>query len=814
MSNSKIIAIGDAGIDRFLYVKEYSQGILSDARSAWKKSTFFKLISSPSGAEALAWYLKHLYDDYQSQYECRETLLDVNTGKLNQNTSRYNRPESLYIVTPEPKRTEQDVNKKEYRIHEAFIFGERYCAHCEAKQCIKEDPTIAKYPTVIMDYNQGWLRYMKLPRVQMSEDFFTELTSKGVPDYVSEEIKKLQPIEKVFVKELIDEVLLEIIPQIKKEVRQKLKSTIDALKQNNFETIAEAINEDMIKKQIDTYKSLILQCGKEIEPLYRSQLTSFVKKRSYIIRTNNLLDDVWKQVRENNEDLRGKGIWFSSYQDMDKSLHKTGTWEDISNLIIDHLKSDSTLWNNSKECWYHFIIVLIAKDGAIVLGPEIDKNGKLLIYRGCQPGSFSRKGFRRVVGGNTVFVSSLVESILGNYDTIQDTIQKKIDNSVRKGLVRIRKIVERGYEDLLESKDDTVMTNLPIIDDKDLEGGLNKIRVYEEPPMGNWKTFCSIVKGNENEFLGNIVLKFGDLSTASVKYARRLLSLTSTLEAYITKNIENARTFSFAIFGKPGSGKTYVAKNIKEAITGKTIQDIHVIECNMSECDEISFNNKRREIQDTILKGKIPFVIWDEFDTFYGGNKAGWLSKFISPMEEVGKRIYVFVGGIFEDQSKFIDWTKTDKGIELKGPDFHRRLAGHLLIPPSDIYRNEEKKGVDYSEDEILIDRAITIRKLLENKTQVKKIENRVFAYLLFIPLRHGIGSLDKLIENSELSNTDIFKLHHLPHRYVRHMHVKDDDKYKPENLNLDEFTFKDDLSLKVDYIKGYGKEKIIQFEW
>ena len=39
-------------------------------------------------------------------------------------------------------------------------------------------------------------------------------------------------------------------------------------------------------------------------------------------------------------------------------------------------------------------------------------------------------------------------------------------------------------------------------------------------------------------------------------------------------------------------------------------------------------------IQTIGLQGKIPFVLWDEFDTSYQGAQGGWLPYFLMPMQD------------------------------------------------------------------------------------------------------------------------------------------------------------------------------------
>lgn len=69
--------------------------------------------------------------------------------------------------------------------------------------------------------------------------------------------------------------------------------------------------------------------------------------------------------------------------------------------------------------------------------------------------------------------------------------------------------------------------------------------------------------------------------------------------------------------------------------------------------------------------------------------------------------------------------------------------------------------------------RAITIRTLLSKQPKVKSIAQDLLAYLLHVPLQHGVRSLTRIITASELRKAEIYKTIHLPSREVLQLHVK-----------------------------------------
>ena len=503
-------------------------------------------------------------------------------------------------------------------------------------------------------------------------------------------------------------------------------------------------------------------------------LASFLKERPYIVRTNDPRKPAWVEVRK-----RGvhSGFWFSPIQDMsDGGLWFAGNWEDMRNRLVRYLQADKTLWSNRR--WLHHIVIQISYDGVLVLGPGTDAQGKLLIFAGDQPGAFSRKGYGAVVAGGTVFVASLAKALLTKTPAKPATVLR----CVREGLGHTRLIVQEGYVGPHVGATDwrlTKTTNLPVSSLKHPKTA--EIVTYPvKPPKADWQAACDIVCGDANT-LRRRAFNFGDLIIVSPDYARTLLRLSSQLETHVKIG---GGILSVSIFGGPGSGKSFVAEQLAHVVDpmGKIFQEIQF---NISQLgDPVRLLGALQQIQTISLQGKIPFVLWDEFDTSLQGEMAGWLPYFLMPMQDakfldgmlerdLGKCIFVFIGGMFNDEKDFKKWAlDTDEGRKAKGPDFHSRLGSYLTVPSVDL--TLLPKLAFTKSDPAMLNRAIIIRNCLKKQERVKTIAQDVLAYLLLIPLVHGARSLQRIITASDLKRTSTFQAFHIAPLAVLELHVKE----------------------------------------
>jgi hypothetical protein len=116
-----------------------------------------------------------------------------------------------------------------------------------------------------------------------------------------------------------------------------------------------------------------------------------------------------------------------------------------------------------------------------------------------------------------------------------------------------------------------------------------------------------------------ISMKFGNFAMANPGDAAPILDLAQRIRQHVLNNRYNApekgSVFNFALFGSPGSGKSFLAREIARLIDSKrSIFDVE--EINLSQFTEPAQLTRALEmVASKSVGGKVPLVLWDEFDS-------------------------------------------------------------------------------------------------------------------------------------------------------------------------------------------------------
>lgn len=303
--------------------------------------------------------------------------------------------------------------------------------------------------------------------------------------------------------------------------------------------------------------------------------------------------------------------------------------------------------------------------------------------------------------------------------------------------------------------------------------------------------YNTVLKGADPIFDRVPVGRFGKLTTVDRTEIESYHTIKNLMVEYLDK--EDAKVpLCIAVFGPPGSGKSFGVKQLAETVGSGKVKDIDFNVSQFESIDDlISALNK---VQSMVLEGVVPIVFFDEFDSKFEGGELGWLKYFLAPMQDgkfkhgemmypIGKSIFVFAGGTSHNFREFCREDLEGETSEMvrkafrdtKGPDFLSRLRGYVnIMGPNKA-----------NEDDIFfpIRRAMLLRSLLEreakhlfDRSENLRIDNGVMRAFINVPAyKHGVRSIVAIIEMSMLAGRRSFEQAALPPKRQLEMHVDAD---------------------------------------
>jgi hypothetical protein len=282
--------------------------------------------------------------------------------------------------------------------------------------------------------------------------------------------------------------------------------------------------------------------------------------------------------------------------------------------------------------------------------------------------------------------------------------------------------------------------------------------------------------------------RFGKLVTVDRAEIESYRSIRNLMREYLEKKSPD-RPLSVAVFGPPGSGKSFGVTQVAESIAPGRVEKLELNVAQFSSPQDLVRGLHRA--RDIALGGKIPLVFFDEFDAAHNGPR-GWLQYFLMPMQDgvfkdgeadhpIGQAIFVFAGGT---STTFAEFTleahpegskERDAFKAQKGPDFVSRLRGYV-----DVLGPNRNSGGD---DAFVVRRGMLLRSLIERKakwlldgTGQAQIDDGVLRALLKVPhYKHGARSLEAIVEMSLLTGRKTFEQAALPPVDQLRLHVDPD---------------------------------------
>jgi RyR domain-containing protein len=300
--------------------------------------------------------------------------------------------------------------------------------------------------------------------------------------------------------------------------------------------------------------------------------------------------------------------------------------------------------------------------------------------------------------------------------------------------------------------------------------------------------------------------RYGRYRTVDREEIERINAIQSLIISYKNNPLDR-KPLSIAVFGPPGSGKSFAIKQLLSTVFGKENKPL---EFNLSQFGNVEdLCEAFHQVRDRSIQGQIALVFWDEFDV----NELRWLKEFLVPMQDTefrsgsinhpfGKSIFIFAGGTSSSCEEFDRSGKSDKEGKIfrakKGPDFVSRLRGYVNIKgpnplPPGLYKKDsatKKKSHpstrDLAEQDVahLIRRAVILRASLERlcpriidpRTGMASISAGVInAFLRTEEFLHGARSIEAIVSMSRLGKAKCFDVSALPSRDLLRLHATED---------------------------------------
>ncbi|MEW6366032.1 MAG: RyR domain-containing protein [Acidobacteriota bacterium] len=295
-----------------------------------------------------------------------------------------------------------------------------------------------------------------------------------------------------------------------------------------------------------------------------------------------------------------------------------------------------------------------------------------------------------------------------------------------------------------------------------------------------------VLEGVERALLDVPHGRFGNLLTVDRHEIESFRSIRALVGEYCSQSRQK-RPISIAVFGSPGSGKSFGIGEVARSLLPGVIKRL---EFNLSQIEDVDeLHQALHQVRDAGLSGSMPLVFWDEFDTALQGQPLGWLRHFLAPMQDgvfqegqvvhpIGPAIFVFAGGTCERMESFGHGLTEEQFRAAKGPDFVSRLKGHVTV------MGPNPVGGDASSDpHHIIRRAILLRSMLSRQSpqlvekksglELLRIDAGVLrAYLQVSRYRHGARSMESIVMMSQLSGKACYERSCLPPEDQLNLHV------------------------------------------
>lgn len=471
----------------------------------------------------------------------------------------------------------------------------------------------------------------------------------------------------------------------------------------------------------------------------------------------------------NADDLRAQDV------DISRRL----SWERTASDLAIAAESETVLAHLRRKAE---VLVRLGSDGLVAFLRSNER--PLLVYDPVETeGGFTARLAGSMPCGTSAFTATLVAEALGTLDAWS---AERALNILTTALDVVRSFHERGFDrrgstleypvDALERRnpDQTPFATATVRSDSNWS--ILDERLADDEASGE-RAFCDtiVVEGRTRGLSDVPKARYGKLLLVDRREIEGYRSIENLLREYCLNHGSATKPLSFSVFGPPGSGKSFGVKQLSTRISNF---DIVIETFNLTQFDDpADLSAAFHFARDVTLRGKIPMLIFDEFDCNLGSAEFGWLKYFLAPMQDgefkdggrphpIGPAIFVFAGGVCETFEQLRGLDKPSAKVR----DFVSRLRGHLNV----LGVNPQPGGPDpaFRARRAVLLRALLLGDLARTGAMFPRIENRrlfqidtpvLKAFLDAERFEHGARSLEAVLAMSELSGRERFTVSALP---------------------------------------------------
>lgn len=386
---------------------------------------------------------------------------------------------------------------------------------------------------------------------------------------------------------------------------------------------------------------------------------------------------------------------------------------------------------------------------------------------------------------NLYFYPSLMEGDLTGFDDhLNDARESLAAGVLKNGLTNLQDLFEYVEYGKLVKEETLVKQLIPEITAEGFENWSIIDSICNDTQSNVTELANELVINGEQNLLGKTpYFKCEALLTIDRSEIESYRSITNLISDYVINT--DTRPLSVAVFGFPGSGKSFGIKQI-----AKKLGSFKTFTFNLSQYTSLEeLSHAFQEIRDVSIQGKeLPLVFFDEFDSNFEGKDLGWLKFFLAPMQDgvfiedgserpIGRAVFIFAGGTCSTFEQFSN-QHNDAFKNAKGPDFISRLKGYINV----LGPNQTKA----SDHLYILRRAMLLRSLIlrgasqlvNSNKEVNIDHNLLHALLTTEKYLHGARSMEFLIAMSPLHRAEKWTPTLLPTLEQMSIHVNADDFY------------------------------------